>query len=56
MMTHPQLRLKLEAVGFGVFVPFFFVASGVRQTAAAGLLQATSLSLRQSLVPDAVPS
>ena len=29
-MTHPQFRLKLEAAGFGVFVPFFFVTSGVR--------------------------
>lgn len=85
MMTHPQFRQKLEAVGFGVFVPFFFVTTGVRfdlhalfasgttiarvpiflgalllargvpallykplatrvQTAAAALLQATSLS------------
>ena len=84
-MTHPQFRLKLEAVGYGVFVPFFFVATGVsldlealfasgettarvpiflgallvarglpalvyrplatrRRTAAAALLQATSLS------------
>jgi len=29
-MTHPELRVKLEAVGFGVFIPVFFVASGVR--------------------------
>ena len=29
-MTHPQFRLKLEAVGFGVFIPVFFVTSGVR--------------------------
>ena len=29
MMTHPQFRVKLEAVGFGVFVPFFFVTSGM---------------------------
>jgi Kef-type K+ transport system membrane component KefB len=29
-MTHPQFRRKLEAVGYGVFVPFFFVATGVR--------------------------
>jgi Kef-type K+ transport system membrane component KefB len=29
-MTHPDLRRKLEAVGFGVFIPIFFVASGVR--------------------------
>jgi Kef-type K+ transport system membrane component KefB len=26
MMTHPQFRQKLEAVGYGVFVPIFFVA------------------------------
>jgi Kef-type K+ transport system membrane component KefB len=30
MMTHPELRLKLEAVGFGVFIPIFFVTSGVK--------------------------
>ena len=29
-MTHPQFRLKLEAAGYGIFVPVFFVASGVR--------------------------
>jgi Kef-type K+ transport system membrane component KefB len=84
-MTHPQFHRKLEAVGFGVFIPSFFVASGLtfdggplfdsastlarvplflgallvvrgvpavlygrilarRETFAAGLLQATSLS------------
>ena len=30
MMTHPAFREKLEAVGFGVFIPVFFVASGIR--------------------------
>jgi Kef-type K+ transport system membrane component KefB len=29
-MTHPEFRQKLEAVGYGVFVPVFFVATGVR--------------------------
>jgi Kef-type K+ transport system membrane component KefB len=29
-MTHPQFRLKLEAAGFGVFIPVFFVASGIQ--------------------------
>ncbi len=29
-MTHPEFRKKLTAVGFGVFIPVFFVASGVR--------------------------
>jgi Kef-type K+ transport system membrane component KefB len=28
--THPQLGLKLEAVGFGVFIPIFLVTSGLR--------------------------
>jgi Kef-type K+ transport system membrane component KefB len=85
--THPLLRIKLQAIGFGVFVPFFFVSTGMsldvralveqpatlarvpvflaallvvraapailyrpfaqhpRQLVAAGLLQATSLSI-----------
>jgi Kef-type K+ transport system membrane component KefB len=30
MMTHPRFRLKLEAAGFGVFIPVFFVASGIQ--------------------------
>jgi Kef-type K+ transport system membrane component KefB len=30
VMTHPQFRLKLEAAGFGVFIPVFFVTSGLR--------------------------
>ena len=28
-LTHPQFRLKLEAAGYGIFVPIFFVASGI---------------------------
>jgi Kef-type K+ transport system membrane component KefB len=34
-MTHPQFRHKLEAAGFGVFIPFFFVSSGIRYDAGA---------------------
>jgi Kef-type K+ transport system membrane component KefB len=34
-MTHPLFRQKLEVVGFGVFIPFFFVASGIRYDAGA---------------------
>jgi Kef-type K+ transport system membrane component KefB len=30
VMSHPLFRTKLEAAGFGIFVPVFFVASGVR--------------------------
>jgi Kef-type K+ transport system membrane component KefB len=29
-MTHPEFRRKLESIGFGFFIPVFFVASGVR--------------------------
>ncbi|MFN8558056.1 MAG: cation:proton antiporter [Dehalococcoidia bacterium] len=34
-MTHPLFRTKLEAAGFGVFIPVFFVASGLRFDLAA---------------------
>jgi Kef-type K+ transport system membrane component KefB len=27
--SHPQFRLKLEAVGLGIFIPVFFVTSGL---------------------------
>jgi len=30
VMTHPAFRRKLEAVGFGFFIPVFFVTSGLR--------------------------
>src|SRR3954469_10049286 len=29
-MTHPHFREKLESIGFGFFIPVFFVTSGVR--------------------------
>jgi Kef-type K+ transport system membrane component KefB len=29
-MTHPLFRTKLEAIGFGFFVPIFFVATGLK--------------------------
>jgi Kef-type K+ transport system membrane component KefB len=29
-MTHANFRTKLEAIGFGLFIPVFFVASGIR--------------------------
>lgn len=40
-MTHPLFRTKLEAIGFGVFIPVFFVTSGVRYDLDA-LLDSTS--------------
>jgi Kef-type K+ transport system membrane component KefB len=30
VMTHPDFRRKLEAIGFGFFIPVFFVTSGLR--------------------------
>src|SRR5687767_6253750 len=30
VMTHPDFRRKLEAIGFGFFIPVFFVSTGVR--------------------------
>jgi Kef-type K+ transport system membrane component KefB len=30
VMTHPFFRRKLEAMGFGLFIPVFFVTSGIR--------------------------
>jgi Kef-type K+ transport system membrane component KefB len=43
-MTHPQFRQKLEAVGYGVFVPVFFVATGVRFELDALFANATNLA------------
>ncbi len=45
MMTHPQFRQKLEAIGFGVFIPVFFVTSGLNFNLAA-LLSSPSTLLR----------
>ena len=42
-LTHPQFRQKLEAVGYGVFVPVFFVATGVRFDLTALFANATNL-------------
>jgi len=43
-MTHPQFRQKLEAVGYGVFVPVFFVATGVSFDLNALFANATNLA------------
>jgi Kef-type K+ transport system membrane component KefB len=44
-MTHPELRLKLEAAGYGIFIPFFFVASGIRFDLDALFASSSSLAL-----------
>jgi Kef-type K+ transport system membrane component KefB len=43
-MTHPQFRVKLEAVGFGVFIPIFFVTSGLRFDLNALLANASTVA------------
>ena len=42
-MTHPQFRLKLEAIGFGFFIPAFFVTTGVRYDLGALLASASTI-------------
>jgi Kef-type K+ transport system membrane component KefB len=61
MMTHPALRAKLEAVGFGVFIPVFFVASGVMfdldaLLASASTVARVPLFLAALLLVRAVPA
>jgi Kef-type K+ transport system membrane component KefB len=45
MMTHPQFRQKLEAIGFGVFIPVFFVTSGLQFDLSALFASASTLAL-----------
>jgi Kef-type K+ transport system membrane component KefB len=60
-MTHPALRRKLEAIGFGVFIPVFFVSSGIRfdlgaLTGTASALAAVPLFLLALLVVRGLPA
>jgi Kef-type K+ transport system membrane component KefB len=57
-MTHPDFRRKLEAVGFGVFIPIFFVSSGVRFDlgALAGSAAALPLFLLALLAVRGLPA
>jgi len=57
-MTHPEFRRKLEAIGFGVFIPVFFVASGVRFDLGAlgGSLTMVPLFLLALLVARGLPA
>jgi Kef-type K+ transport system membrane component KefB len=45
VMTHPDFRRKLEAVGFGFFIPAFFVTSGVRFDLQALTASAASIAM-----------
>jgi Kef-type K+ transport system membrane component KefB len=60
-MTHPGFRTKLEAVGFGFFIPAFFVTSGVRfdldaLTASASNLLMVPIFLVALLLARGVPA
>jgi Kef-type K+ transport system membrane component KefB len=57
-MTHPAFRSKLEAIGFGVFIPVFFVTSGVRFDlgALAGSASMVPLFLAALLLVRGVPA
>jgi Kef-type K+ transport system membrane component KefB len=61
VMTHPDFRRKLEAIGFGFFIPVFFVASGVRfdldaLTASASNLAMVPVFLAALLVVRGLPA
>jgi Kef-type K+ transport system membrane component KefB len=45
VMTHPDFRRKLEAMGFGFFIPVFFVTSGVRYDLDALLADTSNLAM-----------
>jgi Kef-type K+ transport system membrane component KefB len=45
MMTHTGFHTKLQAVGFGVLVPFFFITSGMQLDVRALLSGGTALAL-----------
>jgi Kef-type K+ transport system membrane component KefB len=45
MMTHTGFHTKLQAVGFGVFIPFFFVASGMQLDVGALLSGGSALAM-----------
>jgi Kef-type K+ transport system membrane component KefB len=45
VMTHPEFRGKLEAIGFGFFIPVFFVASGIRFDLDALTADASNLAM-----------
>jgi Kef-type K+ transport system membrane component KefB len=44
-MTHPNFRTKLEAMGFGFFIPIFFVTVGIRFDLQALLDDAANLAM-----------
>jgi Kef-type K+ transport system membrane component KefB len=60
-MTHPQFRVKLEAMGFGLFIPVFFVSSGLSfdltaLTSSTSALARVPVFVAVLLVVHAVPA
>jgi Kef-type K+ transport system membrane component KefB len=45
MMTHSGFHTKLQAVGFGVFIPFFFIISGIQLDVRALFTAGAALAL-----------
>jgi Kef-type K+ transport system membrane component KefB len=45
MMTHAAFRTKLEAIGFGVFIPVFFITSGLRFDLAALFASGSTIAM-----------
>jgi Kef-type K+ transport system membrane component KefB len=45
MMTHTGFHTKLQAIGFGVFIPFFFITSGMQLDVRALLAGGATLAL-----------
>ena len=45
MPTHPDFRRKLEAIGFGVLIPVFFVTTGLRFDLDAILADASNFAM-----------
>jgi Kef-type K+ transport system membrane component KefB len=60
-MTHPLFRRKLEAIGFGVFIPIFFVTSGVKYdldalTSSGSTIARVPIFLAALLIARGVPA
>jgi Kef-type K+ transport system membrane component KefB len=60
-MTHPEFRRKLEAIGFGFFIPVFFVTTGIRfdldaLTASADAIVMVPIFLAALLVVRGLPA
>lgn len=61
MLTHPNFRFKLEAIGYGFLIPVFFISSGLRfdlrsLTQDASSLAAVPVFLGALLVVRGVPA